>query len=233
MEEVISKKLNTEIILGPGASAAKIELQPGEHFTAEAGAMIAMSPDIKMTTSTHKKQSGGVVKALKRMLSGESFFLNHYSADVKPGTVWLGTTLSGDMKAHQLHGEGIIVQGGAYVASSPDIEVDFNWQGFKKVFSGEGLFWLNLHGEGTVIFNSFGAIYPIDIDGEHIVDTGHIVAFEESLDFTLTKAGKSWVSSFLGGEGLVCKFNGKGRVWVQSHNPSSFGKLLGPTLLPR
>ncbi|TRX63560.1 AIM24 family protein, partial [Flammeovirga kamogawensis] len=45
MEEVISKKLNTEIILGPGASAAKIELQPGEHFTAEAGAMIAMSPD--------------------------------------------------------------------------------------------------------------------------------------------------------------------------------------------
>ena len=137
------------------------------------------------------------------------------------------------MKVHQLNGEGLIVQGGSYVASSPDIEVDFSWQGFKSLFSKEGLFWLNLNGKGTVIFNSFGSIYPIDIDGEYIVDTGHIVAFEESLNFTLSKAGKSWFSSFLGGEGLVCKFKGTGRVWAQSHNPSSFGKTVGPKLKPR
>ena len=190
METITKSILNTEIHLGPGSAAAKIILQPGEHFTAEAGAMIAMSPSVKMKTTTHKKNSGGIMKALKRLISGESFFMNHYTANNEPGTVWLGTTLAGDMKVHQLNGEGLIVQGGSYVASSPDIEVDFSWQGFKSLFSKEGLFWLNLNGKGTVIFNSFGSIYPIDIDGEYIVDTGHIVAFEESLNFTLSKRVK-------------------------------------------
>ena len=66
-----------------------------------------------------------------------------------------------------------------------------------------------------------------------IVDTGHIVAFNEGLSFEITKAGGSWISSFLGGEGFVCKFNGKGTVWCQSHNQGSFGGILGPTLRPR
>ncbi|NME70331.1 TIGR00266 family protein [Flammeovirga aprica] len=233
MAELLKTSLKTEIQLGPGASAVKIDLEPGQHFTAEAGAMIAMSPSIKMTTTTHKKSGGGIMKGLKRMLSGESFFMNHYSAGNEPGTVWLSATLAGDMMTHELHGEGLVVQAGSYVASSPDVEVDFNWQGFKSFFSGESAFWLNLNGQGTVIFNSYGAIYPLEIDGDYIVDTGHIVAFEETLNFEVTKAGKSWVSSFLGGEGLVCKFKGKGTVWVQSHNPSSFGQILGPTLRPR
>ena len=101
------------------------------------------------------------------------------------------------------------------------------------MISKEGLFWLKVKGTGTVVINSFGAIYPIFVDGEHIVDTGHIVAFEETLNFSLTKAGKSWISSILGGEGLVCKFNGKGTVWVQSHNSSSFGSILGSKLKAR
>jgi uncharacterized protein (TIGR00266 family) len=95
------------------------------------------------------------------------------------------------------------------------------------------MFWVKASGQGTVIFNSFGAIYQIQVNGEHIVDAGHIVAFEETLAFSLTKAGKSWMSSILGGEGLVCKFKGKGIVWVQSHNSSSFGSALGPKLKPR
>ncbi|MEM8932004.1 MAG: AIM24 family protein, partial [Acidobacteriota bacterium] len=81
--------------------------------------------------------------------------------------------------------------------------------------------------------NTYGAILPIEVDGEYIVDTGHIVAFDETLNFTLSKAGKSWLSSILGGEGLVCKFNGRGTVWCQSHHPGSFGRALGPMLKPR
>lgn len=195
--------------------------------------MIAMSPDVGMTTTTHKKGSGSFLKGIKRMLGGENFFLNHYTAGKQGGTVWLGAVHAGDMLVKELHGEGIIVQGGSYVASSPGIDIDMNWQGFKSLLSKEALFWLEIKGKGTVIVNSFGAIYPIVVDGEYIVDTGHIVAFEESLNFSLTKAGKSWVSSFLGGEGLVCKFKGKGTVWIQSHNTSSFGSSLGPKLKPR
>jgi uncharacterized protein (TIGR00266 family) len=226
-------KLDITIQMRPGSSAAEIKLMPGQEFTAEAGAMIAMSPTVQMTTTTHKKTSGGIMKGLKRMLSGESFFLNHYTAGSQAGTVWLGATHSGDMMVKELNGEGIIVQGGSYVASTPEIDIDMNWQGFKSLLSKESLFWLSIKGKGTVIVNSFGAIYPMQVNGEYIVDTGHIVAFEESLNFTLTKAGKSWINSILGGEGLVCKFKGEGTVWIQSHNTSSFGAILGSKLKPR
>jgi uncharacterized protein (AIM24 family) len=53
------------------------------------------------------------------------------------------------------------------------------------------------------------------------------------LNFTLTKAGKSWISSMLGGEGLVCKFHGQGIVWCQSHNAPGFGHTIGPKLRAR
>ncbi len=231
--ETNNTTLNVQLQMQPGATAAQINLEPYQEFTAEAGAMIAMSPSINMTTTTYKKHSGGIIKGLKRMLSGESFFLNHYTAGDQRGTVWLGATQMGDMLVKELNGEGLIVQGGSYVASTPEINIDMNWQGFKSLLSKESLFWLGIKGKGTVIINSFGVIYPITINGEYIVDTGHIVAFDESLNFTLTKAGKSWISSFLGGEGLVCKFKGQGTVWVQSHNTSSFGGVLGPKLKPR
>jgi uncharacterized protein (TIGR00266 family) len=131
------------------------------------------------------------------------------------------------------HGVGIIAEGGAFVVRSQDVQLDTTWQGMKSIFSGEGLFWLRLSGAGTVVLSAFGAVYSIDVDGEYIVDTGHIVAFEETLDFSISKAGKSWLSSFLGGEGLVCRLHGKGRVWCQSHNPPAFGKLLTPMLRAR
>jgi len=216
----------------PGATAACIKLAPGQRVTTEGGAMIGMSGNLDIETTT-KQKKGDVLKAAKRLLSGESFFLNHYTANNTEGEIWLSSALPGDMMTKELNGETLIVQGGGYVASSPEIDVDLGWQGFKSVFSGERVFWLKLQGHGKIIINSFGAIYPIHVDGETIVDTGHIVAFDETLTFKITKAGSSWISSMLGGEGLVCKFTGHGTVWVQSHNPSSFGSALGPKLRTR
>jgi len=191
--------MEATIDYGPGNAAAKVSLAAGETFTAEGGAMIAMSGDMSIETTTHKKGSGGILKAAKRMLAGESFFLNHFTAGPEGGEVWLAT----------------------------------GWQGFKSLLSGESMFWLHLSGAGKVILNSFGAIYPVEVAGDHIVDTGHIVAFNETLDFKITKAGKSWISSILGGEGLVCRFHGQGTVWCQSHNAVSFGTTLGRMLRPR
>ena len=218
---------------GPGCAAARVTMEPHEQITTEGGAMMTMSGDMSIETTTHKKGKGGLLKAMKRMLSGEGFFLNHYTASQAGGEILLSTTLPGDMMTCELDNEGLIVQGGSYVASTPNIEIDFSWQGFKSLLSGESVFWLNLNGAGKVIVNSFGAIYPIQVDGEHIVDTGHIVAFEQTLDFTITKAGGSWISSMLGGEGFVCKFQGKGTVWCQSHNATSFGQALGSKLKSR
>jgi uncharacterized protein (TIGR00266 family) len=225
--------MHIEFMHQPGNTAARIQLNPGETLTAEGGAMIAMSGHLGLETTTHKKGSGGVLKAIKRMFAGESFFMNHFSAGDRAGEVWLGSTLAGDMMRYELEGETLIVQSGSFVAAEHSVNMDMGWQGFKNLLSGESMFWLRLSGRGQVVLNAFGAIYPVEVDGEYIVDTGHIVAFSETLDFSLTKAGKSWLSSLLGGEGLVCKFKGRGTVWCQSHNPAGFGKSLTSLLRPR
>ncbi len=134
---------------------------------------------------------------------------------------------------HDLSGT-LIVQGSSWMASDPGIDIDASWQGFgKALFSGESMFWIKCSGHGDLFLSSFGAIYEIDVDGEYTVDTGHIVAFEDTLQFRIGKAGESLIGSFLGGEGLVCKFSGQGKLYCQSHNPPSFGSVLGPKLKPR
>ena len=226
--------MNIELHHQPGSAAAKVRLAAGETCVSEGGAMIAMSPHMSIVTTTHKKSKGNLLKSLKRMLAGESFFLNHFTPKDKDGELYLSSSLPGDMLVQTIaEGENLIVQGGSFVAGEESVEVDLGWEGFKSFLSGESIFWLHLKGPGQVILNSFGAIYPVEVDGETIVDTGHIVAFNETLSFEITKAGSSWWSSFLGGEGFVCKFKGKGTVWCQSHHPQRFGKLLGPKLRAR
>ena len=225
--------MDIEILHGPGSAAARVQLAPGECLTAEGGAMISMSGDMDIQTTTMKKGKGGILKAMKRMLAGESFFVNHYTPGHSGGEVLLSTALPGDMMTYELDNESLIVQGGSFVACEEQVDIDMSWQGFKSILADDSVFWLNLKGSGKCVVNSFGAIYPVEVDGEYIVDTGHIVAFNETLNFTLTKAGGSWATAIFGGEGLVCRFEGKGTVWCQSHNASSFGQTLGPQLKHR
>jgi uncharacterized protein (TIGR00266 family) len=226
--------MDVQIMMRPGNSAARLRLGPNESITAEAGAMIAMSGNVSIFTSTHQRTgASGIMSGLKRMLAGESFFMNHFTAPATGGEVWVATTLAGDMMTYELRNESLIVQSGSFVACEQGVNIDLGWQGLKSLFSGESLFWLNMKGAGKVVLSSFGAIYPVQVDGEVIVDTGHIVAFNETLNFTVTKAGGSWISAILGGEGLVCRFTGRGTVWCQSHNPTGFGRTLGPQLRPR
>ena len=200
---------------------------------AEGGSMIAMRGNFSIESQTQARQRS-IMSGLKRLVGGESFFQNYFTLnDATPGELIFAASLPGDMLMLNPSPVGIIAEGGSFVVRSSGVALDTTWQGMKSVFSGEGLFWLRLHGEGTVVLNTFGALYSIDVDGEYLVDTGHIVAFEETLTFSITKAGSSWLSSFLGGEGLVCRLSGKGRLWCQSHNPPGFGRLVGPKLRPR
>ena len=225
--------MKVEIVLGPGSAAAKVTMNGNEELTSEGGTMIAMSNDIKIETTTHKKGKGGILKGLKRMLTGEGFFINHFTAGPEGGEIYLAPTLSGDIFVRELDNSKLIISGGGYLASQKGVEIDLDWQGFGKAFlGGENFFWVNVSGTGKVIINAYGEIYPVEVDGDYIVDTGHIVAFEPSLTWKLSKAGGSWISSMLGGEGLVAKFSGKGTVWCQSHNPTSFGTSIGATLKP-
>lgn len=225
--------MQIDIQYRPANAAARVVLQPGETVTAEGGAMISMSPNVTIETTTIQRGKGGVLAGIKRLVAGENFFLNHFTAQRQSGEIWLSSGMPGDMVVRQLDGLALIIQSGSFVASEQGVSIDASFQGIgKALFSGESMFWLRASGTGQIVLNSFGAIYPIHVDGEYIVDTGHIVAYEETLEFNIVKAGKSLIGSFLGGEGLVCKFRGTGTVWCQSHNDKGFGETIGPMLKP-
>ncbi|MEM9450301.1 MAG: TIGR00266 family protein [Cyanobacteria bacterium P01_E01_bin.6] len=225
--------MKVDITHQPDSAIAKIEMAPREELVAEAGAMIAMSAYMNVSTTLRRGKGGGIMGGLKRMLAGESLFLSVFRTGDSNGEIYLAPKLMGDILPYQLHGTDLVVQSTGYMASTPGVDIDLGFPGFKTLFSGESLFWLSVSGSGLVLISAFGGIYEITVDGEYIVDTGHIVAFEKTLDFKISKPGTSWVGAFLGGEGLVCRFQGRGKVYCQTHNPGSFGAQVGGRLPPR
>jgi uncharacterized protein (TIGR00266 family) len=226
--------MHAEILARPSASVAKLTLDAGEQIVCEVGAMVAMSTGFMVATAARQKGGGGVWAGVKRMMAGENFFLNEFTAQ-KPGQMLvIGPGISGDVVHHRLAGGSLIVQGSSWLASGTGVAVDATFQGLgNALFSGEGVFWVKCSGQGDVFLSSFGAIYEVEVEDTHIVDSGHIVAFEDTLQLKVGKLGDSWIQSFLSGEGLVCHFTGKGKLYCQSHNPPSFGRLLGPLLKAR
>ncbi len=221
--------MKIQLLYKPSYSIAKIELSSGESIKAESGAMMSMSPNISI--ETHKAQRGGLLKSLKAaFLGGESFWMNTFTA-TQPGEVLLAPTLPGDVEKVDLNGT-IFVQSSSFLAGDPKIDIDTKFQGLKGFFSGESLFFLKLSGNGTVLLSSYGGIEILDVEGEFIVDTGHIVAFEEGLSYEITKFG-GWKSFFFGGEGFVAKFKGKGKLWIQSRNVPSLGSWFRSELPPK
>lgn len=211
----------------PAYALGVVHLEAEEAIKAESGAMVSMSPNVEIQTA-----SGGAMKGIKRMLfGGESFFQNTLTAKGAPGEVTLAPSLPGDIVHLPLNGE-LTIQSTSFLAASPGIEIDTKLKGFKGFFSGEGLFMLKAIGQGELLLSSFGAIHEIEVDGEYVVDTGHIVAFDSSLDFKIGRVG-GWAATFFSGEGLICRFHGRGRLWIQSRNPEAFGTLVGGKLPPK
>ncbi|MEM8719972.1 MAG: TIGR00266 family protein [Cyanobacteria bacterium P01_G01_bin.39] len=225
--------MNIELLHQPESAIARVGLDSGEELVAQAGAMIAMSGSINASTTLRKGKGGGIMGGLKRMVAGESLFLSVFSSPQDGNTIWLAPRLIGDLLVYEMTGQDLIVQATSYLACSSLVDLDVGFQGFKSLFSGESIFWLTLSGQGVVLLTSFGAIYEVEVDGEYIVDTGHIVAFERSLDFSIAKASAGLMSTFLSGEGFVCRFKGQGKVYCQTHNPGSFGSTVGSQLPPR
>jgi len=225
--------MNIEILHQPDSAIARINLDAGEELVAEAGCMIAMSGYINASTTLRQGKGGGVLGGLKRLVAGESLFLSVFRSPKAGGEIFLAPKFMGDILHYPVTGMGLVVQSTSYLASESDVDIELGFQGFRSLFSGESLFWLNITGSGSVILSSFGAVYAVDVDGEFIVDTGHIVAFEKSLNFEISKAGSNWIGAFLGGEGLVCCFKGQGKVFCQTHNPGAFGRAVGSKLPPR
>jgi uncharacterized protein (TIGR00266 family) len=162
------------------------------------------------------------------LVTGESIFINEFTAEHGPGEIGIAPGSPGDLDHVYLDNSVIYLQNTAYVASSPGVNVESKWQGLVKgFFSGEKLFLIRCSGKGDLWFNTYGAMVSVDVAGEYIVDTGHIVAFTDGLQYTVSRIG-GYKSLFFSGEGLVCRFSGTGRVWIQTRKLGAFANWVFP-----
>lgn len=185
--------------------------------------MAMMRGDVSTSTSTR----GGFMKGLRRVLGGSSFFVNDFTSQ-NGGVVGVAGPLPGDLAETSIDAGGaLLVQSGCWIASDATVDVDAKWGGSKGFFSGAGLVLLRCSGSGQMLLSSYGAIRSVTLaPGETItLDTGHVVAFDETVQYTVRKAG-GWKSTLLGGEGLVTEFAGPGRVWLQTRNTTDLVKWL-------
>lgn len=208
----------------PAFSALTVHLNQGEGFRAEAGAMLSMSSTVDLEA---KSAGRGVFGSIKAAIGGESFFASMFTAARGKGEVILAPSLSGEIIQLELTGNTIYCEGGAYLAGNSDLEISTKGS-FKALIAGEGLFLQKITGRGTLFLSSYGGIIEKQITpGENlIVDTGHLVAFEDSLSYTIRKASRGIFSTIASGEGLVSEFSGNGKVWLQTRNLSAFIGLI-------
>jgi uncharacterized protein (TIGR00266 family) len=232
MAEVLSGStahFDYEISQRPDFSMVTITLEQGQKVFAEPSAMASMTPTVTLKAGF----KGGLGKTLGRALGGESMIINTFTAEHGPGEVSFAGGVSGDAAYYELAGSPLFLQRGAFMLHSDGVEISGKWQGAKGFFSGQGLVLLKATGEGDIFFNSYGAILSIDVTDEFIVDTGYIVAFEGTLNYDISvlpglRGGSKLKTLFFGGEGLVCRFTGQGRVWIQTRHVQSFLSWVHP-----
>lgn len=212
--------MQVDVRYGPAYAVAQVHLDPRETIRAEAGAMVSMSSEITLETSTQ----GGFLKALKRSaLGGESFFMNTFHASNSGGEVILAPSLPGDILVIDLNNEEYRVQAGGYLGSS-GIEIDTKWGGGKSFFGGDtSFFMLNCRGTGSLIIASYGALHKVSLESQqkYTVDTGHVVAFNQGIGFSVRRVG-GMKSTLFSGEGFVVDLTGPGEVYLQTRSQSSF-----------
>ena len=235
--------MQSELLHNPDFGVVRVAFdQPGESIVAEAGAMVAR--DTAMTMETNVR--GGLGAALKRkLLGGESLFQNTFTATAPGQSLWIAPAPEGAVQQIDLQqGQELLLQSGAYLASTTGIHLDTKFQGAKGFFSGEGLFLLRAYGEGRLWFSCYGGIHTVDIGGAaaahaaagdaeaaaagyagYVCDTAHMVAFTQGLNYRIDKVG-GIKSLFLSGEGLVCRFHGQGRLWMQTRNPGALASFV-------
>ena len=179
-----------EVLHQPSFSLAVLQLQAEQSIQAEAGAMVSMSANIELQS----QMKGGLFGAIKRAAGGESAFISTFTARGGPGEVTLAPGAPGDVAAIELSGQPFFVQSSSYLAGDSSLTVDTKWGGAKSFFSGEGLFVLMVQGQGLLLVSSFGAIHRKRLQpGErYVVDTGHLVAWEGTTQYTLRKAASGF-----------------------------------------
>lgn len=206
-------------IYGDDLQIVEIELDPAEAVRAEAGAMLYMEDDIEMQTSS----GGGMFSGLKRMITGEGFFITSFMHKGNNGKshVAFAAPYPGKIIPLDLSVTGpMLCQRDSFLcaAAGIDIEVAFNKKLSSGFFGGEGFILQKLMGNGLSFVHAGGTIIEKElIAGQELrVDTGCLVAMSETVNFDIQFVG-GFKNALFGGEGLfLTKLAGPGKVYLQS-----------------
>ena len=221
--------METEIKGSPSFSHIHMKLGPGESIIAESGAMASMDVGIDLRS----KMNGGFFKAfLIKFFGKESFFLSKFTnkSNSSASLVFTQST-PGDIYEHCLESkeDELYIQPGAFLCRTKGVKVKLRWAGFKSWLGGEGLFRMKISGKGTCWLSCFGSILKRKITGDHLIDTGHLMAYPPHIKIKLQLAGGLF-SSLFGGEGFVMRLEGEGEVLIQSRCIDGMAGWLNPLL---
>lgn len=203
-------------------------LQQGETMKNETGAMAFMTSGMKMDTNT----GGGLLKGLGRALSGDTIFLNYFTAESNNEQIGFSACTPGKILPIMLNGSNTIIgQKNAFLAAENSVDIDIY---FKKklgagLFGGEGFVLQKFSGNGIVFLEIDGEIIEKDLQpGEKLLaDPGHIAAMEETVDFDIERVRGA--KNILFGEGLFfSKLTGPGKVWLQTMPISKLAEAIIP-----
>jgi uncharacterized protein (TIGR00266 family) len=237
--------LNVQLV-GNAMQMAVCQLQPGQSVYCEAGKFLFKSADVRMETRLTSPSGagtgsggggllGGLVQVGKRMLAGESVAFQYFSTGGGDGLLAFAGVLPGEMRAIELTGQTWFAEKDAFVAAEASVGFDIAFAGLRQGFSGgEGFVLEKFTGNGTLLLagaGNFIDINPADYGGKLQVDTGCIVAFEESIRYGVERVGRldagGMMNAMFGGEGLNrATLEGNGRVILQSMTMEALAKAL-------
>jgi uncharacterized protein (TIGR00266 family) len=205
--------MEVEILDRPSFGHLKVRMAPGETITAESGAMASMTKGVEMKP----RMNGGFIRGMARkVLGGETLFINDFTAP-SGGELILTQPWPGDVECVTLADTDIFLQPGAFLACENGVKQELSFAGFTSLIAREGLFRTKCSGRGRVWFGAVGGVMMREIREELIVDSGHLVAYDTSMDLSLGLPSGIF-SSFFGGEGIIARVRGPGRVWLQSRS---------------
>jgi uncharacterized protein (TIGR00266 family) len=211
-------------VLGDVMQAVVVRMNEGEEVRAEAGAMMFMTQGVQMDT----QMTGGLFGGLKRMVMGESLFIPYFRCQTPTGTVAFAAPYPGLVQQLDVNSVAWLCQRDSFLFSTTGVEINVAFT--KKIgagfFGGEGFILQRLSGAGTVFIHGGGNFVEFNLQPNELlkVDTGCIVAFEESVYYDIQFVG-GFKNTLFGGEGLfTATLTGPGRAILQT---LPFSRLAG------
>ncbi len=209
-------------IEGHNLQIARVHLDPGQEIYAEAGKMIYKSANVDWQTRMTGQSIGQkLLGALKRKLMGESIMFTYFQAQMSSGEVGFAGHYPGKIQVFELApGQTIMVQRDGFLFAQGSVTLDISM--VRKLgaglLGGEGFILQKLTGPGAVFVHAGGDHVDFNLaPGEILqVQTGHLVAFEPTVNYDIQMVGSIRTAIF-GGEGLfLATLTGPGRVILQS-----------------